>query len=129
MALGRWLAENQFPTAMMDISDGLSSDLARLCEASGVGAVISNDALPGPAGVSRKEAARLALHGGDDYELLFTLPTSELRRFERNCPNRQFRGVPISCVGTITKQCKLLLVTERGAATELSPGGWDPFRK
>jgi len=111
---------------MMDISDGLSTDLARLCEASGVGAVISEGAVPGP-GVARAEAARLALHGGDDYELLFTVPAREIRRFRRLWGTQP--TVPLSCIGTITKQKKLLLMKRDSWAEELAPGGWDPFRK
>jgi len=121
--LGRWLAENHIASAMMDISDGLSTDLARLCETSGVGAVIAEDCLPGPKGVPAAEGARLALHGGDDYELLFTVPKSRIRKLKRN-----LRNFPIEYVGTITKRRKILLVKGEGVAEELVPGGWDPFR-
>src|SRR6266478_304786 len=79
LAVGQWLAQEHLATSMMDLSDGLSSDLARLCAASGVGADVENEKLPvvqhpsagrGP-GV---DPLQLALHGGDDYELLFTVP-------------------------------------------------------
>jgi thiamine-monophosphate kinase len=121
--LGRWLAENGFASAMMDISDGLSTDLARMCEASGVGAVIAEGCLPGPRGVPRDEANRLALHGGDDYGLLFTVPKSRIKKLKRN-----LRNFPIEYVGAITKKRKILLVKGEGVAEELVPGGWDPFR-
>jgi thiamine-monophosphate kinase len=127
IALGSWLARHRMASAMMDLSDGLSTDLARLCKASGVGAVISEEALPEPKGVGRAEATRLALHGGDDYELLFTVPASRIPRFRRLWKNQP--RVPISCIGAITRKRKLLLVKDAAAAEELVPGGWDPFRR
>jgi thiamine-monophosphate kinase len=123
IALGRWLAENRFASAMMDVSDGLSTDLARMCAASGVGAVIAPGAVPGPEGLAGGEAERLALHGGDDYELLFTVPTGQLRRLKRSLGKRQ-----VACIGAITKRQRLLLAKENGIAEEMVPGGWDPFR-
>jgi len=124
IALGRWLAKNGFASAMMDISDGLSTDLARMCAASGVGAVVIEGALPGPVGVPNTEATRLALDGGDDYELLFAVPPSRARRLRKN-----FQGLPITYIGTTTKKRKLLLANESGRATDLLPQGWDPFRE
>ena len=73
-----WLGRNQVPTAMMDISDGLSTDLTRLCKASGVGARIYSDQIPAvavPISLQKRpslHALTLALHGGEDYGLLFT---------------------------------------------------------
>ncbi len=121
--LGRWLAENRLASAMMDISDGLSTDLARLCGASEVGAVIAEGALPGPKGVPDSGADRLALHGGDDYELLFVVRPGRVKELKK-----RYRGVKISCIGVITKKRKLLLSKGEGIAEELVPGGWDPFR-
>jgi thiamine-monophosphate kinase len=128
LALGRWLARNRLASAMIDVSDGLSSDLARLCEASGVGAVIAESAVPGPEGLPEAEARRLALHGGDDYELLFTVHPSQVRRLRKSLTRKSHRGLPISLVGAITKKRKVLLVKDEGVAEVLSPGGWDPFR-
>jgi len=67
---------------------------------------------------------RLALHGGDDYELLFTVP---LRK--RKLLPRAFQGIPLTPIGTITKQSKLVLRDENGREQLLTAGGWDPFRK
>src|SRR6202008_1754455 len=68
LAVGRWLAENHMASAMMDLSDGLSTDLARLCTASRVGARVYADRLPtlresSSIGLGRKNPLNLALHG------------------------------------------------------------------
>ena len=124
IALGQWLAENRFVSAMMDISDGLSTDLARMCEASGVGAVITEGALPVPRGLPEPEARRLALHGGDDYELLFAVPAHRIRELKQTLGRRR-----VACVGAITKKKKLLLSKGERMTEQLLPRGWDPFRK
>ena len=124
VALGNWLAQNRLAGAMMDISDGLSTDLARLCEASGTGAIVEESALPAVHGIERSKAMRLALHGGDDYELLFTVGRKQAKRLPRS-----FRGLPLTCIGEITKTKKVLLVRENGKREPLLPSGWDPFQK
>jgi thiamine-monophosphate kinase len=129
LALGQWLAKNRIATAMMDLSDGLSSDLPRLCAASGVGALIDAGKIPSinPAeGPSLSSANRLALalNGGDDYELLFTMRPSNARRV----PSR-FRGIPLTCVGKVTRKRVIQLVQANGRKKTFVPGGWDPFRR
>lgn len=128
LALGYWLAQNRFATAMMDLSDGLSTDLPRLCKASGVGAVVAEGTVPGPSGIPEAEAVRLALHGGDDYELLFTVRPRDIPRLKRSL-QKSFPRLVISNVGTITKSKKLLLVKDQGVTQEFSSAGWDPFRR
>jgi thiamine-monophosphate kinase len=126
--LGQWLADSRRASALMDLSDGLSTDLPRLCAASGVGARIEAARLPAvrpvkgllPRGVS---ALELALHGGDDYELLFTVP----RRRAGQVP-AAYRGVPLTRIGEITATRKVVLVQKNRPARPLRPGGWDPFR-
>ncbi|HKV24591.1 MAG TPA: thiamine-phosphate kinase [Candidatus Acidoferrum sp.] len=128
LTLGRWLAENHLPSAMMDLSDGLSTDLPRLCAASGVGARIESPKLP-VVKVPRTTRHRsrspqdLALHGGDDYELLFAVPPQKQQRVPQS-----YEGVPITCIGQLTAQRKILLVDESGRSQPLSNRGWDPFR-
>src|SRR5712692_4064063 len=98
IALGRWLVQNRIVTAMMDLSDGLSSDLRRLCAASGVGATIDAPDLPlAKSSISegrRENLFELALHGGDDYELLFTTSRTNAARIPR-----RFQGVPLTPIG------------------------------
>lgn len=128
LALGRWLAQKGLATSMMDLSDGLSSDLPRLCAASGVGARLESARLPVAQlpGAVRQHGAdplQLALHGGDDYELLFTVRPDKV-----NMLPKSFHGVPLTAIGKITEHCELLLLSQKGRERPLHPGGWDPFR-
>jgi thiamine-monophosphate kinase len=124
IALGKWLAEKRLATAAMDLSDGLSSDLPRLCVASGVGALLNAAALPTTRGATEPDALRLALHGGDDYELLFTVAMKN----ERSIP-RRLHGLALTKIGKITDEKKILLKTKKGNVHPLERGGWDPFRE
>lgn len=125
LRLGSWLARNRLATAMMDLSDGLSTDLARLCTASKVGARIEASRLPLPCagGAQRRDALNLALHGGDDYELLFTVSPASRRQIPKN-----FARVRLTQIGEITRQSSLQLVDSKGSTQALAISGWDPFR-
>jgi thiamine-monophosphate kinase len=128
LALGQWLVKKGLATAMMDLSDGLSSDLPRLCAASAVGAQLEKAKIPQvrAAEVSLRhgqDLVQLALHGGDDYELLFTVAARKARLLPKT-----FRGVPLTAIGKITRKRNLLVREENGRAWQLQPGGWDPFR-
>jgi thiamine-monophosphate kinase len=127
LVLGQWLAEKRIATAMMDLSDGLSTDLPRLCGASRVGARIAADRIPKVqvrAGKNQNhlDATRLALDGGDDYELLFTVRPNQVRRVPR-----VFHGLPVSCIGEIRRERRLVLTGPGGREEALVPRGWDPF--
>jgi thiamine-monophosphate kinase len=129
LALGKWLADQKLASAMMDLSDGLSSDLPRLCAASGVGARIAAAAipsprLPGPAANLRLDPLDLALNGGDDYELLFTVRPNKLSRIPQF-----YSGVPLTQIGEIVRDRELRLRLPNGQETILIAGGWDPFRR
>lgn len=114
---------------MIDLSDGLSTDLTRLCQASGVGARLEEPRIPAvrvPAVLQRRGLNRLAmaLHGGDDYELLFTVPP----RLEKRLRRAPSAG-RLSRIGEITRGKNILLVSRVGRETRLEPRGWDHFRK
>jgi thiamine-monophosphate kinase len=121
LAVGQWLATNGLATAMMDISDGLSSDLPRLCEASGVGAKVVAEQLPISSLAAREDALSLALDGGDDYELLFAVRGDKVGRIPR-----EYGGISLTQIGEVTVQ-KKILIEQAGKAKLLLAGGWDPF--
>ena len=129
LALGQWLSRTGLASAMMDLSDGLSSDLPRLCAASNVGARLEKVKIPQvrtPV-LARKHGCdplQLALHGGDDYELLFGVPRHKVNRLPKT-----FAGVGVTAIGEITRNRELLILDENGLGSPLIPGGWDPFRK
>jgi thiamine-monophosphate kinase len=119
-------------TAMMDLSDGLSLDLHRLCLESGVGAVVR--AADVPVAVGLEEAtARLggdpraqALHGGEDYELLATLPEGSVASAAETLVERF--GTELAEVGEIVRGEGVLLEKEEGREP-LAPRGWDHFAR
>lgn len=122
--LGRFLCERGLASALMDISDGLSMDLARLCAASGVGARLFAERIPCPRLKDAAESLNLALHGGEDYQLLFTVPPREVVRTPSS-----FRGIPLHQIGEIQAKQGLFLVDERGDSKPLKPSGYDHFSK
>jgi thiamine-monophosphate kinase len=128
--LGLWLAMRRIPSAMIDLSDGLSTDLGRLCRASRVGAKLYADRIPSvevPSALAkllpRRGRLQRALHGGEDYELLFTVPQSKEKKLRR-APG----AGELTCIGEVTGNQKMLIVDNEGQAAPLKAGGWDPFR-
>jgi thiamine-monophosphate kinase len=122
--LGRILREKSLASAIIDTSDGLSTDLAHICEESGVGAELQAESIPRArvGKPSRQVDLQLALHGGEDYELLFTAPR------KTRIPSR-LAGVPITQIGHITRGTKIFLFNRRGVGHRLEPHGWEHFRK
>jgi thiamine-monophosphate kinase len=122
-----WLQENKIlPTSMMDISDGLSSDILHICRQSNVGCVIYDEKLPihnqtkemamefGLSGTS------CALNGGEDYELLFTIPQADYEKI--------VLSEKISVIGYITKvEEGTNLITQQGNKHKLVAQGWQAF--
>lgn len=112
VAAGLELAKRGIASSCMDLSDGLSSDLRRICEASGVGAEIDAGVIPVGSGATLEQA----LHGGEDYELLFTA------RQGVRVP-RRIAGIGVTRIGSV--------VTADGVwldGRELKAGGWEHFR-
>jgi thiamine-monophosphate kinase len=122
--LGRALREKGLASAMIDTSDGLSTDLANICDESGVGAELQAEAIPrASVGKPAREVdLQFALHGGEDYELLFTAPPG------KRVPPR-IAGVPIKQIGHITRQRTIVLKNGRGVRHKLEPLGWEHFRR
>jgi thiamine-monophosphate kinase len=122
IGLGVWLGENRLETAMMDMSDGLSTDLPRLCAASGVGAYVHAEWLPRTSRTNPTDALQLALHGGDEYELLFAVKAGNVRKF-----GEVFKDLRLTRIGEITAEKKIVLDVG-GKLQKLESRGWDPFR-
>jgi thiamine-monophosphate kinase len=124
LELGRFLREKGLASAMIDTSDGLSTDLSHICEESGVGAEIQAELIPRArvGKPARQVALEFALHAGEDYELLFTAPKGKTVALK-------IAGVPITRIGRITRNKKLILINHEGAGHELKPQGWEHFRR
>jgi thiamine-monophosphate kinase len=120
--VGRWLRKKKLATAMIDISDGLSVDMAHLCQESKVSALVNLEAVP----VAKGADLDLALHGGEDYELLFTVPRG------MRLPAK-IAGVQITEIGEIqpnsTKRHGVRTVDSHGHRSPLAPAGWEHFTK
>jgi thiamine-monophosphate kinase len=116
---GLWLVRSSIPTAAIDLSDGLSTDLAHLLEESGVAAEIDTAALPTHPAATLSQA----LHGGEDYDLLFTAAPS-------TPVPRRIAGVPVTRIGRILRAQagtpRIALVTAHGSHA-LKPRGWEHF--
>ena len=122
LELGRWLRERGIATAMIDLSDGLSVDLAHICQESHVGATIDAAKIP----VAKGATLEHALHGGEDYELLFTVPP------KKQLPPR-FAGGKLTEIGLIKKAgyypSAIQILGENRRLQPLEPLGWQHFSK
>ena len=122
------LGEERLATAMIDISDGLSSDLNHLCEAGGVGALIESSLLPIDSQVTELcgrralDPLQLALHGGEDFELLFTVKPEDVTRLPRRVDETR-----ITRIGEIRSEKQGVRISEGTRIWELNPGGWKHF--
>jgi len=125
---GLWLAQCGMVSCMMDLSDGLSMDLPRMCKASGTGAEIYSSRLPVfPASLSWGcDPLDLAFHGGEDYELLFAVPKRKADTFEKSYPRNYPR---ITNIGRLCQGHEVVWVVEPGAGRRpLLEHGHDHFR-
>lgn len=123
--IGQFLREKRLASAMIDLSDGLSTDLAHICDESGVGAELVQAAIP-LATVGKGQGSKVdlqhALHGGEDYELLFTAPS------KKRVPAR-ILGVPVTLIGQVRRKKGVWLKDQNGRRVVLSPQGWEHFRR
>ena len=132
LGLGADLNLRGIASACIDLSDGLSLDLARLCRASGVRARVAEASLPIAPGLLAweryfgREPLDAALSGGEDYELLFTVPDeSGIDALREACE------VPVTRIGEVTAvgdDGRVELVRRDGSIAPLTPAGWDHFR-
>lgn len=129
---GRVIARSRMATAMIDVSDGLASDIGHICEMSAVGVRLRAGALP-ISGAARAVAEAVgadvqdwALFGGEDYELLFTAPPDRATELARQVSEET--GTPVTVIGEITPPDEgMTLVRRDGSAVPLKKGGWDHF--
>lgn len=130
LAVGAKLLSLGIASAAIDVSDGLSTDLAHLCEESGLTAEVRGTAIPIHKLAMKAEAdgwipsaLHLALHGGEDYELLFTASPN------KKIPTK-IAGVPIHAIGRMKRKQKgrpQIELLESGKRTPLYSGGWEHF--
>jgi thiamine-monophosphate kinase len=129
IGVGEHLRERGLASAMIDISDGLSTDLAHICEESGVSAWIAEEAIPVAPGATLQDA----LHGGDEYELIFAARPQKHRAIPKSAG-----GVSITWIGTVTESTegrgrgankhRVWLVNNDRGRSELVAAGWEHFR-
>ena len=121
--LGSILRRKHLASAMIDTSDGLSTDLSHICQESGVGAKVNAALIPrAHVGTPKQQVdLNLALHGGEDYELLFTA------RPGKRLP-AQIAGVTLTQIGEITAAQGIVLKGLDGKVRRLRPQGWEHFR-
>ena len=120
IAVGQWLRRKGLATAMIDLSDGLSVDLSHICDESGVAGVIHAEQIP----LADQTSLELAVHGGEDYELLFT--ASQRRRIPKT-----IEGVRVTEIGTIHPRTdyrsQMQILGQNGALKPLRAQGWQHF--
>ncbi len=126
---GLLLGDKQLATAMIDISDGLSSDLNHLCTESKVGALVDASSIPidpivkDLSGRRALDPLMLALHGGEDFELLFTVKPENTSKLPARVD-----GVSVTRIGEITEASDGVRISESSRTWNLEPGGWEHFK-
>ncbi len=122
--VGTWLRKHRLASAMIDLSDGLSVDLAHICAESRVSATITAAQIP----IGKGADLQLALHGGEDYELLFTAPK------RAKIPN-QIAGIKITEIGQIKiwnlsdYSSAIQILGQNGTSKPLAQRGWEHFKR
>src|SRR5574341_2409989 len=129
LTAGAALAREGIARAMIDVSDGLLQDLTHLCQASRIGAVIWEEALPLSRAyrtATEKKGLLYALTGGEDYELLFSLRRRDRKRLEKIRPRL---GVPVTRIGAcVPFRERIRVVDRQGRPRTLSTAGYDHFK-
>ncbi|HEX9972136.1 MAG TPA: AIR synthase-related protein, partial [bacterium] len=132
IAAGQRIAQSGFATAMIDVSDGIASDLNHICVMSGVGAELYQEKIPLPDGIHKvasvtgKSALYLSLHCGEDYELLFTIRPETPAAIIHSIA--QETGIAITEIGKILpKESGYQLIDLNERRVPIQPKGWDHF--
>jgi thiamine-monophosphate kinase len=122
VSLGRALSDGRAARAMIDISDGLSVDLLHLCEESRVGAEVYLEQLPLSPEIRtlEKKPWNFALHGGEDYRLLFTAEPRNLKAIAKL--QKRFE---IHCIGRMKRRKGVSMIDEKGKEQPLEPRGFE----
>jgi thiamine-monophosphate kinase len=119
----RWLVDHVTVHALMDLSDGLATDLPRMMRASGSGAVLRSSSIPVhtdvPADLAAEDRLTAALSDGEDFELLFTVPAEEALKLQQAPQGLNF--IPI---GEVTENPAIMLQDDGGRTVPLPAGGW-----
>ena len=110
---------------MIDISDGLSSEILHLCKNSGLGCRIYEEKIPiaqesiDTCEEFKLEASTIALSGGEDYELLFTIDSKDLEKVEKYSD--------FAVIGHMTKEIDINLINKDGKSNQITSMGWKSF--
>jgi thiamine-monophosphate kinase len=129
---GRIIAQSRLASAMMDISDGLASDIRHICNASGLGAVIYENQLPVSDSFKKyvskfkKDYLKTAIGIGEDYDLLLTVPPDNLDLLKKALNDQ---GHKLYSVGEMTGQREIMITRKEGNKEVLQIGGWDHFKE
>jgi thiamine-monophosphate kinase len=130
--VGRQLSMQRLASSAIDVSDGLSSEIHHLCEESGVGAEINEESLPLSASLThycranRLKPLQFALDGGEDYELLFTVPKTKVSSVWRKLSVET--GVAVRFIGNMVSRSKgVTLIRRQGGRIPLKAKGFDHF--
>jgi thiamine-monophosphate kinase len=122
LEVGRWLRKNGFATSMIDLSDGVSVDLRHICDESGVSAVLMSNRVP----IAKNANLKLALHGGEDYELLFTAS-------KRAKIPSSIAAVSVTKIGEIMNRrdysSAIQILGDNGKVRPLPQRGWEHFAR
>lgn len=133
LELGRFLVSSGACTAAMDLSDGLSIDLKRMCESSRTGALLLGNRIPasrgaeGEAEKAGKSRLDLALNGGEDFELLFTIQPEMVQKIELLSGSEQIGGVRLTQIGTIEPAETGIRIDSGKGPEPLPSRGFDHF--
>ncbi len=129
---GRIIAESKLAHSLIDVSDGVASDLGHICDESGVGAIIEEDKIPVAETFKRYiekynlDFEKLALHVGEDYVLLGTAPEKAAESLSKAL---QSQNCQFFIIGKITGEPGIKLVSRDGSIRQIRASGYDHFRK